>query len=74
MGLGDASQQEVPISPNLLKLIRTTVWPLTVNLSCPSMAGRMGGVDGRKEEGAQMEEEKEKGNGLWILNRFIKGI
>lgn len=47
---------EVLIPPNLLKLIRSTVRPLTVNLLHPSIAGSMGG----KERGDVRETKGRK--------------
>ena len=55
--------KEVLIPPNLLKLIRTSVWPLTVNLSCSSVAGRMG--NGRRRRDRRKEGE---GKSKWLSN------
>lgn len=63
--------KELLIPPNLLKLIRTTVWPLAVNLSRPSVAG---GMRGGKRKRGQRREAKEKANGLLIPIRTIMGI
>lgn len=64
---------------NLLKLIRTSVWPLTVNLSLPSTPGGSGweeGGEGEKEEGTQGGEEVEEEKRNWVLIpiRAIIGI
>lgn len=59
------------IPPNLLKLIRTTVWPLVVNLPLPPMAG---GRRGGERENRQRKEAKERGNGLVIPARIVMCI
>lgn len=64
--------KELLIPPNLLKLIRTTVWPPSCK-SLPSIYGK-GEWGEEKARGDSARKHRKEGNGLLIPIRTIMGI